>query len=543
MGCAASASAQAPTPSAPAAVAPATDTQGVDLVQPTVDVYYVSGAGEAAVNGTYRHSGSHDDAPVYVHDNGGFRILRYRFKSGNAYWFITKWDLKAAAVSQHDLYRTDKTNASTPPAVWRDALECAGKTPSVSGKTAPKVCSASISAQPANADQDLGVPASLERRCTVSGAGEREANGLYLQSGRFDGVPQYVNEHGITLLRYRFKQSGRAYWFFSERDKDGKASQDRDLYRTPAPSEEARPPSTWIAAPSSKPEVVGKEPLPTILWQNASDVDEEEDGDKLESNKAVDMSYPTYWTTPSSLGYAGASFAKQVAPGKAVKAEVESLLKQTFTGKRTRDRKGRAMPSSLTLCNLQRVENSDAWNRYAARRAHLMRRQSECHSLESLYGGAPVMTSEFQAQELLPQVNEFYLWHGTKPSAAMSIVTDGFQISRAGLTHGAMFGKGAYFAEASSKSDEYAEAEAEDEGIYANLFAMFLCRVCCGRIHRELHPNKDEINRRVEAMECDSVLGDREGAVGTYREFVVFDVAQVYPEYLFVYSRDYEDEE
>jgi hypothetical protein len=39
----------------------------------------------------------------------------------------------------------------------------------------------------------------------------------------------------------------------------------------------------------------------------------------------------------------------------------------------------------------------------------------------------------------------------------------------------------------------------------------------------------------------DSVLGDREAEVGTYREFVVFDQAQIYPEYIVIYSRSFVD--
>ena len=35
----------------------------------------------------------------------------------------------------------------------------------------------------------------------------------------------------------------------------------------------------------------------------------------------------------------------------------------------------------------------------------------------------------------------------------------------------------------------------------------------------------------------DSILGDRERAVGTYREFVVFNNSACYPEYIVLYRR------
>merc|ERR1712039_733 len=128
--------------------------------------------------------------------------------------------------------------------------------------------------------------------------------------------------------------------------------------------------------------------------------------------------------------------------------------------------------------------------------------------------------------------------HGTKPSSAMSIVAEGFRIDKAGSKTGTMFGHGAYFAEASSKADEYAEEG--DEGIYAGLYAMLLCRVCCGRIQRVLKAGDPMISDGLKAGMFDTVLGDREAAVGTYREFVVFDAAQVYPEYVFLYSREHD---
>ena len=37
------------------------------------------------------------------------------------------------------------------------------------------------------------------------------------------------------------------------------------------------------------------------------------------------------------------------------------------------------------------------------------------------------------------------------------------------------------------------------------------------------------------------VLGDREAVVNTYRETVVFRADQVYPEYVLLYKRSYEE--
>ncbi len=46
-----------------------------------------------------------------------------------------------------------------------------------------------------------------------------------------------------------------------------------------------------------------------------------------------------------------------------------------------------------------------------------------------------------------------------------------------------------------------------------------------------------EAARHVEGGKFDSVLGDRECAVGTYKEFVVYDADQLYTEYVVLYER------
>lgn len=44
------------------------------------------------------------------------------------------------------------------------------------------------------------------------------------------------------------------------------------------------------------------------------------------------------------------------------------------------------------------------------------------------------------------------------------------------------------------------------------------------------------ISAAMSSGSYDSILGDRQASVGTYREFVVYDNKQVYPSYLLLYS-------
>merc|ERR1712032_1241581 len=113
----------------------------------------------------------------------------------------------------------------------------------------------------------------------------------------------------------------------------------------------------------------------------------------------------------------------------------------------------------------------------------------------------------------------------------MGISENGFKIDLAGHSAGTMFGPGCYFAECSSKSDEYCKDTTD------GLYTMLLCRVVCGEMFRVTEPKMWAIREAMQSGDYDSVLGDREAGRGTYREFVVFQESLIYPEYVIHYSR------
>ena len=91
-------------------------------------------------------------------------------------------------------------------------------------------------------------------------------------------------------------------------------------------------------------------------------------------------------------------------------------------------------------------------------------------------------------EELDPGLNEFYLWHGSSVAAIGAISEDGFDMSVSGK---GLFGRGIYFAECSSKADEYASPDRKGE--YEGMCAMILCRVVLGRPHTLLRGDPDAI--------------------------------------------------
>jgi len=55
---------------------------------------------------------------------------------------------------------------------------------------------------------------------------------------------------------------------------------------------------------------------------------------------------------------------------------------------------------------------------------------------------------------LVSEINEYYMLHGTKPDIIGNIIRDGLDFRMA--SDKPMFGKGAYCAESSTKADQYA---------------------------------------------------------------------------------------
>eukprot|EP00931_Biecheleriopsis_adriatica_P010362 TRINITY_DN111439_c0_g1_i1.p1 TRINITY_DN111439_c0_g1~~TRINITY_DN111439_c0_g1_i1.p1 ORF type:complete len:454 (+),score=63.21 TRINITY_DN111439_c0_g1_i1:98-1363(+) len=246
--------------------------------------------------------------------------------------------------------------------------------------------------------------------------------------------------------------------------------------------------------------------------------------------------FPVYWRNT------GAEFFELVSTSSIFR-HVQMLLAQTFLCIRTRDRKVR-LPDALEALKIWRVENSVAWSRYAARRARLQTLAAGgalkgcqpapktmelltgdlCGTLPiSPAGGASLLAqAEAALKHGTPKVmesavNETYLFHGTSGEAALGIVNFGFDASKA--TRASCYGPGIYFAECSSKSDEYAREDRA--GLHEGHCAMLLCRVLLGRVlHCETEFSRDT-EQAWKSGSYDSILGDRAKLRGTYREFVL----------------------
>jgi hypothetical protein len=147
---------------------------------------------------------------------------------------------------------------------------------------------------------------------------------------------------------------------------------------------------------------------------------------------------------------------------------------------------------------------------------------------------------------LVPEINEYFLLHGTKVNTRDTIVKQGLD-SR--LSNSVYFGNGIYFAESSTKSDQYADSAQQRTAIGQPLY-MFVCRVTLGNPYVARKPkafrrppctqagcNSDTCTTHHEMH--DSVLGTHrpDGTPLLFREFILYHPDQSYPEYLVEYVR------
>jgi len=257
------------------------------------------------------------------------------------------------------------------------------------------------------------------------------------------------------------------------------------------------------------------------------------------------VAVPGYWSNWNT----DRSF-RDLYPAVRFKPVIQRLMDSTWEAKYTRDRKGADglripkgdpngdMPTGVRVLKVLRVEDSEMWQRYATALADISAHRSLCNKLVGHPANTVTALDAKEGQRLAPSVNEVYLWHGSAPQAVMSIAQAGFDLDLTGSATGAMFGRGAYFAESASKADEYSSDDRD--GYYQGYFAMLLCRVVLGEVQHLLTADTEAHDRTGPEMPYDSTLGDREAAVGTYREFVVPSQDQIYPEYAIIYERLYE---
>jgi len=189
------------------------------------------------------------------------------------------------------------------------------------------------------------------------------------------------------------------------------------------------------------------------------------------------------------------------------------------------------------------VQNAESYINYNAKRRAIAKTRLEDTPTSPLFTDWNVKTSRVSLERvgkhrdksLRKELNEYYLFHGTSSASAEAITDKTFDLKLSGSAFGSLFGAGIYFAESSMKADEYGIVD--DRGYYA----MLLSRVVLGAVNYvdDLDPSTraKELQESCTSGTYDSIIGDREKVRKTFREFVVFDNHQIYPEYIILYRR------
>lgn len=228
--------------------------------------------------------------------------------------------------------------------------------------------------------------------------------------------------------------------------------------------------------------------------------------------------------------------------------------------------------TKLELEHVWRIEDPFKWQSYMSSKETVRQQllfQRRCLSCQ------PEPTKLDGICSLLPasldlEVNEKFLLHGTKPQIVIDVLQHG--LNEKYSTIGGLFGAGVYLAERPDKTDQYCVpdvpgiSDASMAELHSRLyrkstrskedvFYTFLCRAILGVSvytqdgQKSMRPPYEDVFRTSERRMLVAIPGTMPsipyhsliGATGIklrrFREFVVYEGARIFPEYLIAYKR------
>ncbi|XP_059151551.1 uncharacterized protein LOC131937873 [Physella acuta] len=198
-----------------------------------------------------------------------------------------------------------------------------------------------------------------------------------------------------------------------------------------------------------------------------------------------------------------------------------------------RDAKNLLSQVNIHIVSAKHVVNARLLETYNTKR-ETIRQLGNCVPVSQL----PNCSREVESRDGLStlhtctEVNEFLLLHGTKSGNISNILSEGLQVSK---SRNGLFGYGLYFAESSTKADQYTDNKDTRSPLGTCLY-MLICRVTLGRVYvtnERIHSSEIDKNK------YDSLLYDPPKGKGLFREFIVFDSSQVMPAIVIEYQRKF----
>ncbi|XP_058809611.1 poly [ADP-ribose] polymerase tankyrase-like, partial [Phymastichus coffea] len=209
---------------------------------------------------------------------------------------------------------------------------------------------------------------------------------------------------------------------------------------------------------------------------------------------------------------------------------VEEEMQSTIREHRDNGHSG-GIFSRYNIVRIQKVQNRKLWERYAHRRQEVAEEVTVTQAPTS-----PSATSRVSSSSATTLANERMLFHGSPFINA--IVQKGFDERHAYI--GGMFGAGIYFAEHSSKSNQYVYGICggtgcpvhKDRSCYICHRHLLLCRVTLGKSFLQFSAMK----MAHAPPGHHSVMGRPSQGGLVFPEYVVYRGEQAYPEYLITYQ-------
>jgi O-acetyl-ADP-ribose deacetylase (regulator of RNase III)/uncharacterized membrane-anchored protein YhcB (DUF1043 family) len=209
--------------------------------------------------------------------------------------------------------------------------------------------------------------------------------------------------------------------------------------------------------------------------------------------------------------------------------------------------------NSIEIQNIWTIENPGVFRKYYTTKKEICLNAAVNHfpRIDGLQNEHEVRTKRHTVHnaKLIKEINEYYLFHGTKATCVPSIEHFGLDGRMTG--DNSLFGRGIYFAESSTKADQYADDKTKRVGANQPLY-MYVVRVLLGNafVCQQPQPFKKPpctSYPKTCADPCctehkahfDSLIGTHrpDNARLIFREFIVYDGSQCYPEFLVEYVR------
>jgi len=262
---------------------------------------------------------------------------------------------------------------------------------------------------------------------------------------------------------------------------------------------------------------------------------------------SMSMTPPSYWDLGGMKLEHGNTVGTVSVKSSEHKA-LQELLQSTCCRKSARSPERSMVPSHLELVHGVRIQNWQCWAEFQAQEEaiadDLKSMKNDGKKVSTEVSG--LKTAKFLEERRTPcqeEANTVWLFHGLSDEAIDLIGDSGFDIDRAGVQVGTMYGRGVYLAECCSRADEVLSTLGQD-----GLHAMLVCRVTLGNVLVDTStlPDMAKIVRSCVEGKYHSVLNDScsstpRGKIDppASREFIVYNKDQVYPEFMLVYRRVY----